>query len=564
MISSAEHGSARVGRWRIVIFSLICLGLLIGGLPVRAAELNGETRQALEMNCTNATLPYINPFMIPLCTSSPLDQPNPNIQRAFIVVNPGIHSVGSIPQIVSDAGLDGESIIIVPSFPEGSSSDPEKVLYWGPDWRFGGDAVNGQLLGPTSSFHIIDDILTQLANPDVFPNLTKVVIMGFSAGGQFVNRYSVFTPMPIFHEAMTNQRLQFRFIVGAPSIYVYMDNFRWDAQSQSFKPFSDTACPANFYPWGLDGIADANIYLFGLSPSDAQIHFPFRDIYYITGGDDTIRDESLAMGCASDAQGMNRVERAQNYHRHLTSFFADGAPHHKLFIIPGIGHSDAIYNSEQGRAALFDNWSRDSSYTIMGRILDSKGVPVSGAAVTLNSGAFNTTTNEHGVYAFTGLGSGDYNVVPSKDDLTFTPSNYNITITRNSAGAQDFVVQAKLNPQFLIPLLGQMPRIFQPGSGIDLFVKEFPPGSTVEILVNGDLLGTVQIAQDGWAEIPIKIPANAQAGWYFLSARNEQYATGMRYQISPNGFQMQVANPRYTVPENVTPAHLLNLPLITR
>jgi dienelactone hydrolase len=53
------------------------------------------------------------------------------------------------------------------------------------DWRGGGDA-NGTTM---SSYDVVDELLAQLSYKKLFPNLKKIVMVGFSAGGQFVGRY---------------------------------------------------------------------------------------------------------------------------------------------------------------------------------------------------------------------------------------------------------------------------------------------------------------------------------------------------------------------------------------
>ena len=53
------------------------------------------------------------------------------------------------------------------------------------DWRGGGDAGGTEL----SSFDVIDTLFTRLSNRKLFPNLKRIALVGFSAGGQFVGRY---------------------------------------------------------------------------------------------------------------------------------------------------------------------------------------------------------------------------------------------------------------------------------------------------------------------------------------------------------------------------------------
>ena len=54
------------------------------------------------------------------------------------------------------------------------------------DWRGGGDAAGMKL----SSFEVVDSILLTLGDKNRYPALKRVLVTGFSAGGQFVGRYA--------------------------------------------------------------------------------------------------------------------------------------------------------------------------------------------------------------------------------------------------------------------------------------------------------------------------------------------------------------------------------------
>lgn len=53
------------------------------------------------------------------------------------------------------------------------------------DWRGGGDAEGTKM----SSYDVVDRIFEILSNKKLYPNLKHIVLAGFSAGGQFVDRY---------------------------------------------------------------------------------------------------------------------------------------------------------------------------------------------------------------------------------------------------------------------------------------------------------------------------------------------------------------------------------------
>ena len=63
---------------------------------------------------------------------------------------------------------------------------PDQMGSAADDWRGGGDA-NGTSF---SSYDYIDAIFSKFADRAKYPNLRKVVLAGFSAGGQFAGRYA--------------------------------------------------------------------------------------------------------------------------------------------------------------------------------------------------------------------------------------------------------------------------------------------------------------------------------------------------------------------------------------
>jgi hypothetical protein len=139
-----------------------------------------------------------------------------------------------------------------------------------------------------------------------------VVVIGHSAGGQFVNRYSAGT------------RLQgLRFIVANPSSYMFLDTNR---------PFGTAAaCPDfNEYSYGLE---ELNSYMsVGVAPD-----YRDRDVIYMLGSADTKIDSNLDTSCEANRQGRHRYERGLKFYDHLASHF--GGTVHRKVIVSGVGHS---------------------------------------------------------------------------------------------------------------------------------------------------------------------------------------------------------------------------------
>jgi hypothetical protein len=91
----------------------------------------------------------------------------------------------------------------------------------GVGWLGGGD--NTASVPSTTSFDVLDGIVNALGAARAegrFPNLQRVVINGFSAGGQMVSRWAVFSP-PVFYGA-----LPVRVIAADGSSYMYLDGKR--------------------------------------------------------------------------------------------------------------------------------------------------------------------------------------------------------------------------------------------------------------------------------------------------------------------------------------------------
>ena len=62
----------------------------------------------------------------------------------------------------------------------------------------------------------MDDLLRTLANKRTFPNLTKIVVAGHSAGGQFATRYAMANKV---HDTLNGVAVSY--VVANPSSYAW-------------------------------------------------------------------------------------------------------------------------------------------------------------------------------------------------------------------------------------------------------------------------------------------------------------------------------------------------------
>ena len=254
--------------------------------------------------------------------------------------------------VVNGVGMDS-TIIIAPQFLRTGDLDvhnlSEDVLYWTntTNWTAGytsGNTSNHNRPFTISSYSIMDTLLYRLAMNN--PILNQMVFVGFSAGGQFVNRYVGGNDVTdrIFQEF----NLSMRYIVGSPSSYLYMnDERRIEGTVDQFAVAS--GCSGyNDYKYGLD---DLNNYMSTAGSDSIRIRYSRREVIYLIGGS----DNEGTTDCQSMAQGNHRYERSIIYFNYLQYYFSSEIlGRHQHAIIPNIDHdSYNIFNSACGRKALF-------------------------------------------------------------------------------------------------------------------------------------------------------------------------------------------------------------------
>ena len=190
---------------------------------------------------------------------------------------------------------------------------------------------------PVSSFTAMDTLIQQLLKQ--MPTIKNVTVAGFSAGGQFVQRYVGFAHFQ-------NSFDKIHYIVADPSSFLYWDSFRPVSSSQ---PCSN----ANQWKYGLENLP---AYLLQ-DRSKARQNYINANIDYLEGALDqgtSIKAayHSLDKSCAARLQGEYRLDRGMHY----ANYDKDKLAHetHKLTIILDCAHSAyCVFTSQKGRAILF-------------------------------------------------------------------------------------------------------------------------------------------------------------------------------------------------------------------
>lgn len=158
------------------------------------------------------------------------------------------------------------------------------------DWRGGGDAVGTTM----SSYDVVDAIFAALGDKKKFPALKRVVLTGFSAGGQFVARYVA------VGKGFVRKGVVLEYAVMAPSSEFHLDpDSRWHY-----------------------GLKNRPRYSAGLTESDILKNLSRRRVWRGCGTADvkTRPHTRLDVSPAAMRQGENRYARFLNFEKYLKRY----------------------------------------------------------------------------------------------------------------------------------------------------------------------------------------------------------------------------------------------------
>jgi hypothetical protein len=259
---------------------------------------------------------------------------------------------------VKEAHKDDETLFISPQFTslkdlEDHKHDSTHLLWANNSWRIGDESTSSKkrkMDDAFSSFSLVDSMIVRACNPQLFPNLQKITIIGHSAGGQFVSRYAGMTPMPNILRGY-----KFRFIIMNPSTYMYLDDRRPVKKDDVLtfpKPDGIGCGDYNEYPKGFQKL---NPYAAKIGEETIKQQFLTRDVAIILGGSDVdMMDPSMDKTCSAYLQGRFRLERGQFYYAYLQLFSTKGKVH-SVDVVPNVAHSgEKMINNAITQKYLFE------------------------------------------------------------------------------------------------------------------------------------------------------------------------------------------------------------------
>lgn len=288
----------------------------------------------------------VGPAQVPYLASHDLAAPHPGLTRLLV----SIHSSGfDALQYYENArlaaakveGASAETLIIAPQFLEVTVLPPEipsGLLYWRVS------PVRGSArcaVGPEgretslSAFEIMDDWLNELAASPQLPKLREIVLVGHSAGGQFVQRYAMVGKF----EPPAGVRC--RYVVSAPSAYAYPSAERYHSRTRRFEvPDASTraACP-DYNRWGY-GLEAPYAYFADTAAEALAQRYGERFVFYLCGANDTDpNDATLGKSCGAMLQGRHRLERMQLFAEYLRHRYGPTINRRQSFaVVPNVGH----------------------------------------------------------------------------------------------------------------------------------------------------------------------------------------------------------------------------------
>jgi hypothetical protein len=300
---------------------------------------------------------------LPVCANKSLYSADNTVTKLVVIVHgDGRNATDNEVHIKKAAqkANNKNTLIIAPQFliaDDLGAPEKDSILYWSfRGWKQGDKSLKNPHNRPwqMSSYQVTDMIINHVTNSGLFPNISSVVIVGHSAGGQFVNRYAAGSV-----QQETIQPITYKYIIASPSSYMYfsdkrkttLDEYEFNTPDEEQK----SECPGfNSYKYGPENL---NSYMQNRSLQTIINQYKSRNVTYLLGGADTNKwDSSLDKSCEANLQGKDRLERGKIYYDYIGRELGKNVyTNHKLFVINNVDHDARdIFVSNEGLTQIFE------------------------------------------------------------------------------------------------------------------------------------------------------------------------------------------------------------------
>jgi pimeloyl-ACP methyl ester carboxylesterase len=341
----------------IIVFTAAAIAV-----PTSASTLDHAPAAALVAPCTTATTACQywvglggGPARSMVYSSYPLDKSNAAITRALIMVHGAgrnaDHYFETATAAAFLAGALENTVVIAPRLIAPPDKPEANEVVWpngANSWRAGGMSTSHPTL---SSFDFVDEILRKLGNKKLFPNLTRIVVAGHSAGGQYATRYEMANKL---HDSLG---VSITYVVANPSSYAWPaavrplptgdadpatadkealgDNGEKVNTRFTYGPFDSTKAP-NYNRWPA-GLANLAGYTAQMTADQLRKNLVERPTTYLLGQVDVLPLGGFDSSPTAMAQGPTRRARGEAFFKYVTETL--GAKHNAI-IVPECGHND--------------------------------------------------------------------------------------------------------------------------------------------------------------------------------------------------------------------------------
>lgn len=234
---------------------------------------------------------------------------------------------------VAGIGKEANTLVVSMLFKKASLASAGELYWNNASWRNGYQSASSDALG---SYFLMDYMVNSLILNRA-ANVSKVIIAGHSAGGQFSGRYGV-------QSNLERVGVDFYYVVANPSSLLYPVPERWNASNSSWE--LNTSCSGyNNYPYGLENIN--NSYGDNIGANVIQNRFAMKNFVYLLGTADL---GSADNSCGANLMGSSRYERGTWYYDMVTQFYPTN--NHDKVLVPNIAHD----HDQMFRSSAFSNW----------------------------------------------------------------------------------------------------------------------------------------------------------------------------------------------------------------